>query len=257
MDFLIIEDEEPAARRLVKFLKEIAPDARHLGTIVSVQSAIAWFQQEQMPDLILMDVNLADGLSFEIFSQVDITCPIIFTTAFDQYAMDAFKVNSIDYLLKPVKKEEVENALRKLDRLRNAGSTSIDYKTILSNLNIVPKDYRKRFVIRFGEHIKTVNSNEVAYFYTENKVNFLCTHEARRYPIEFHLDELEGMLDPEVFFRINRQFIISIHAIDEMKAYSKSRVNVKMKPPTQHDTIVSVERSAAFKHWLGGEVPED
>ena len=253
MEFLIIEDEEPAVKRLVKLMNEIAPDAKLVDTIVSVHSAINWFLENKMPELIFMDINLADGLSLEIFKKVNITCPVIFTTAYEQYAIEAFKVNSIDYLLKPVKKEDVENALKKLEAIRGKAAANIDYKSLLDNLNVVPKEYRKRFVIRFGEHIKTVTSTEIAYFFTENKANFLCTHEGRRYPIEFHLDELEEMLDPEIFFRINRQFIICIHAIDEMKSYSKSRVNVKMKPPTNHDTIVSVERSASFKQWLGGE----
>jgi DNA-binding LytR/AlgR family response regulator len=251
MRILLIEDEEPASKRLQKIIHEVIPDAGIIGSIVSISSAVKWFRENPLPDLVFMDINLADGLSFEIFREVEVEAPIIFTTAFDAYAIDAFKVNSIDYLLKPVKKEDLEAAWVKLQKLGRKKEEQ-HYAEKYHQLPPVPKEFKKRFAVRFGEHIKTIATEDIAYFFTENKVNFLQTRDGKRYPVDFNLDQLEELLHPEVFFRINRQFIINIHAIAEMRAYSKSRVQVKLNPATQHDTIVSVERSAAFKQWLGG-----
>jgi two-component system, LytTR family, response regulator LytT len=254
MTILIIEDEEPAYRRLVKMLKEVEPAATLLNQIVSVSSAVKWFKENDAPDLIISDIQLSDGISFEIFKQVDIKCPVIFTTAYDQYAIEAFKVNSIDYLLKPVKKDELEKAVAKFKNLTPAtASPAIDINKLLQSLQPAGTDYKKRFVVRYGEHIKTIDIEEVVYFYTEDKATFLCTKDARRFVIDFNLDTLDSILDPKVFFRINRQYIISIHSIAEMFAYSKSRVLIKLNPPSKHETIVSTERSADFKHWLGDE----
>lgn len=254
MTILIIEDEEPAFKRLQKMLKEIEPGHMLPDQIVSVSSAIKWFAKNKSPDLIISDIQLSDGISFEIFKQVAITCPVIFTTAYDQYAIEAFKVNSIDYLLKPVKKEELEKAVNKFKE-RNALVTApfIDINKLLQSLQPAGTDYKKRFVVRYGEHIKTIDTEDVVYFYTEDKATFLCTKDARRFVIDFNMDTLESLLDPKVFFRINRQYIISIHSIAEMFAYTKSRVLIKLTPPSKHETIVSTERSADFKHWLGDE----
>jgi two-component system, LytTR family, response regulator LytT len=254
MTILIIEDEEPAYKRLQKMLKDIEPGHTLLNQIVSVSSAIKWFKENEAPDLIISDIQLSDGISFEIFKQVDIKCPVIFTTAYDQYAIEAFKVNSIDYLLKPVKKEELEKAVTKFKSLTPATAfPSIDINKLLQSLQPAGIEYKKRFVVRYGEHIKTINIEEVVYFYTEDKATFLCTKDARRFVVDFNLDTLDSILDPKVFFRINRQYIISIHSIAEMFAYSKSRVLIKLNPPAKNETIVSTERSADFKHWLGDE----
>ena len=255
MTILIIEDEEPAFRRLQKMLKELEPNHTMLNQIVSVSSAIKWFKENDAPDLIISDIQLSDGISFEVFKQVDIKCPIIFTTAYDQYAIEAFKVNSIDYLLKPVKKEELEKAVTKFKNLiPTTSAPAIDINKLLQSLQpATGTDYKKRFVVRYGEHIKTIDIEEVVYFYTEDKATFLCTKDARRFVIDFNLDTLDSILDPKIFFRINRQFIISIHSIAEMFAYSKSRVLIKLNPAAKHETIVSTERSADFKHWLGDE----
>lgn len=255
MTILIIEDEEPAYKRLQKMLKDIEPDHILLDQIVSVSSAVKWFKENDAPDLIISDIQLSDGISFEIFKQVDIKCPVIFTTAYDQYAIEAFKVNSIDYLLKPVKKEELEKAVTKFKALAPAAAATpaIDINKLLQSLQPAGTDYKKRFVVRYGEHIKTIDIEEVVYFYTEDKATFLCTKDARRFVVDFNLDTLDSILDPKVFFRINRQYIISIHSIAEMFAYSKSRVLIKLNPPAKHETIVSTERSADFKLWLGDE----
>lgn len=252
MKILLIEDEEPAAKRLHKILMEVIPDADVSDNIVSVSSGIKWFKENKLPDLIISDIQLSDGLSFEIFKAVEIACPVIFTTAYDQYAIEAFTVNSIDYLLKPVKKEELAAALKKFSKIKHA-APAIDIHQLLKSFAAPSQEYKKRFVVRYGEHIKTINIEEVAFFYTEDKVNFLNTKEGRRFTIDFNLDSLETMLDPKNFFRINRQYIISIHSIAEMFAYSKSRVLVKLNPAAKHETIVSTERSADFKLWLGDE----
>lgn len=255
MTILIIEDEEPAYKRLQKMLKELEPDHTLLNQIVSVSSAVKWFKENNAPDLIISDIQLSDGISFEIFKQVDIKCPVIFTTAYDQYAIEAFKVNSIDYLLKPVKKEELEKAVTKFKTLTplTAATPAIDINKLLQSLQPASTDYKKRFVVRYGEHIKTIDIEEVVYFYTEDKATFLCTKDSRRFVVDFNLDTLDSLLDPKVFFRINRQYIISIHSIAEMFAYTKSRVLINLNPPSKHETIVSTERSADFKHWLGDE----
>lgn len=252
MNVLIIEDEQPAAKRLNKMLNEIEPGINILDSIVSVSSAIKWFAKNQSPELIFSDIQLSDGLSFEIFKSVDLNCPVIFTTAYDQYAIEAFKVNSVDYLLKPIKKTELAKAVEKFKKLRGT-APAIDINKLMQALNPATQDYKQRFIVRYGEHIKTISIDEVVYFYTEDKVNFLCTKDGRRYVIDYNLDSIDSTLDPKTFFRINRQYIIGIHAISEMFAYSKSRVLIKLNPPAKHETIVSTERSAHFKLWLGDE----
>ena len=253
MNVLLLEDEEPASKRLQKLLLETDPGITIVGTIVSVSSAIKWFQENPCPDLLLSDIQLADGISFEVFKVVEIKCPIIFTTAYDQYAIEAFKVNSIDYLLKPIKKEELEKALAKFNKMQTAAVPDLSKLLETIALQQQGQDYKKRFVVRYGEHIKTIQVEDIAFFYTEDKVNFLTTKEGRRFTVDFNLDSLESMLDPKVFFRINRQYIIAIYAIKEMFAYTKSRVLIKLQPEARHETIVSTERSADFKLWLGDE----
>ena len=252
MKILLIEAEEPAALRLQKMLLEIEAGASVSDNIVSIASAVKWFKENQMPDLIISDIQLSDGLSFEIFKAVEILCPVIFTTAYDQYAIEAFRVNSIDYLLKPIKKDELSGAIAKFKKMKPA-APSIDINQLLKTFSNPASAYKQRFVVRYGEHIKTITIEEVAFFYTEDKVNFLTTKEGRRFAIDFNLDTLESMLDPKIFFRINRQYIIGIQSITEMFSYSKSRVLIKLNPPAKHETIVSTERSADFKLWLGDE----
>jgi two-component system, LytTR family, response regulator LytT len=252
INILILEDEEPAAKRLLKMVKELEPDITCLDSIVSVSTACKWFRENESPDLIFSDIQLSDGLSFEIFKEIQVLCPVIFTTAYDQYAIEAFKVNSIDYLLKPIKKEELQFAITKFKKIKPAASLpSFDFNILLQAYNAQSQIYKKRFIVRYGEHIKTINTEDIAYFNTEDKVNFLTTNEGRRFAIDLNLDSLETLLEPKLFFRINRQFIISIKSISEMFAYTKSRVHIKLKPVTKHETIVSTERSADFKTWLG------
>lgn len=250
---LIIEDEEAAARRLRKMTLEILPDAEILPELASINSAVEWITGNPRPDLIFLDVHLADGQSFEIFKKVNVSCPIIFTTAYDQYALEAFKVNSIDYLLKPIKKEELERSIDKFLKLTSPAQTNINLDKLLLSLQQPQQAFKERFIVKYGEHLKTIQTSGIAYFYTENKMNFLITKENKRYAIDYNLDQLEQLLDTKKFFRINRQFIIEFHSIAEMFTYSKSRVLIKLDPPSKMETIVSTERSAAFKAWLDGE----
>jgi two-component system, LytTR family, response regulator LytT len=250
-NILIIEDEDAAARRIVKMVAELLPGANILPVIGSVQAGITYLQQNPQPDIIISDIHLADGQSFEIFKNAATATPIIFTTAYDQYALEAFKVNGIDYLLKPIKKEELDKALKKLNRI--AGTPpAINMEMLLKSLHHQEPTYKERFAVRYGEHIKTIETVDIAYFYTENKANFLVIKDGKRFTIDHNLDQLESMLPPKNFFRINRQFIIGFHAITEMFAYSKSRVLVKLQPPSKLETIVSAERSASFKTWIDG-----
>jgi two-component system, LytTR family, response regulator LytT len=251
---LIIEDEMAAAKRLQKLITEIMPEAEIVNSVASIIDAVEWFKNNPHPELVFADIHLADGSSFEIFKQVELTCPIIFTTAYDQYALQAFKQNSIHYLLKPVKKEELAQAIEKFRKIHASKQPpEIDFEKMLSIINKPAANYKERFIIRFGEHIKTIQVQDIAYFYTENKANFAVMKDAKRYPVDHNLDEIEEMVNPKNFFRINRQFIISYHSIAEMITYSKSRVLVKLNPPTKLETIVSTERSSSFKSWLAGE----
>ncbi len=249
MKVLLVEDEAAASRRLAKLVKEIEPQAEVINEVDSIESAITWFSENESPDLVLMDIHLADGSSFEIFNHVEIKCPVIFTTAFDQYAIDAFRVNAVDYLLKPIKKAELKAAFERFKRLQSP--VSIDYAAIGEALNT--DKYNRRFLIRIGQTIKVVELRQAAYFYTEDKITFVITKDGKRYPVDLSLEKLEEICDPRTFFRINRQFIVNIENIKEMYAFSKSRVKLILDPPTEQTTIVSTERSPLFKKWLTGE----
>lgn len=240
----------PAFARLSKLIQEIMPVANIVGQIDSVAAAVNWFSMHPNPDVIFMDIHLADGSAFDLLQVVKLDCPIIFTTAYDEYAIDAFKVSSIDYLLKPVKREDLQKSFLKLKQFRTIFQT--DHSA--HRISVEKPDFRKRFVIRFGEHIKTLNVEEIAYFFSENRATFAKSHEGRSLPVDYNLDTLESMLDPTRFFRINRQYLISVEAIAEMKTYSKARVIVTLKPAAVEQPVVSSERSAYFKQWLAGEV---
>jgi DNA-binding LytR/AlgR family response regulator len=254
MQVIIIEDEEAAATRLAKILREIDPSIEIQTALESIKHAVEWFSQNKQPQLIFADIQLADGPSFEIFNRIKVTAPVIFVTAFDSYALQAFKFNGIDYLLKPVKKNDVAASLEKFKNLNQQTiNPGIDYQEIFSSIISKKPTYQKRLVIRIGQTIRTVEISDVAYFYTEEKISFVCLQDGKRLPLDFTLDELETILDPAIFFRINRQFIIYIKAIESMFTYSKSRIKVVLKPATESETIVSSERSSDFKEWLLGK----
>jgi two-component system, LytTR family, response regulator len=253
MKVLIVEDEQMTAQRLEKLILEIEPSCTVLAQCESIEETVNWLKTHTEPDLIFLDIQLADGSSFEIFKQVDVHCPVIFTTAFDQYAIQAFKVNSIDYLLKPIKKAELANAFKKYKKANQVEVLAKNYKQLAELVGQQRVEYKKRFMIKIGQQMKVVNIEDVAYFYIDQKIVYLATKEARNYPIDFSLDQMENLLDPQRFFRINRAFIISIDSIEKMISYSKSRVKIKLKPECQLDSVSSTDRSGLFKEWLKGK----
>jgi DNA-binding LytR/AlgR family response regulator len=249
MKVLIVEDELPAYNKLKKLVEDTFPAAVITGHLDSISSATAWFAVNPLPDVVLMDIHLADGSAFDLLRLVQVDCPVIFTTAYDEYAMEAFKTSGIDYLLKPVRQDDLKAAFQKLDKFRNFFQAT---REIRAEAN--PQGYKKRFVIRFGEHIKTLSVEDIAYCFSENKATYARTFDGRSYPMDYNLDNLETMLDPQVFFRINRQYLINLKSIDEMKTYSKARVIISLKPAVKEQPVVSSERAAQFKLWLAGEL---
>ena len=250
MKVWIIEDEETAARRLRKLIKEINEEIEIEASLDSIEATLNYAQNNNTPDLIFMDIHLADGSSFEIFNHVKIEKPIIFTTAYDEYALQAFKVNAIDYLLKPIKRTELEIALEKFNKLKN--NQSFDYANLAKLLKKENPGFR--FLVKIGQKMKVIELKDAAYFYTKDKITFLITKSGKRYPVDYTLEKLEDIVDQNIFFRINRQFIINFNAIKEMHAYSKSRVKIELNPGTPLETIVSTERSPHFKKWLTGNL---
>ncbi|WP_029034592.1 LytR/AlgR family response regulator transcription factor [Salinimicrobium terrae] len=248
MQALIIEDEKPAARRLQRMLEKL--EVKVITTLHSVEEATEWLRKNQNPDLIFLDIQLSDGLSFEIFEHTEVHSPIIFTTAYDEYALQAFKLNSIDYLLKPLDDEELAVALEKFKKTRFSNQKEIDFKTLKSLLNIPNSDYKKRFSIQVGQHLKLIDISEIVCFYSENKGTYLHNKSNRSYMLDSSLDKLETEINPEIFFRVNRKYIIAMEAIADILTYSNTRLEVKLKDYNEEQIIVSRERVKAFKEWL-------
>ena len=248
MNILIVEDEIAAARRLKKLILSMKSNTVILDELDSVKGALKWFNNNPMPDGVFMDVQLADGNCFDIFRQYNVTCPVIFVTAHDEFAIRAFEVNAIGYILKPVKQKELESALEKLEKTPAAPN----YKKLFDYFEREER-LQKRLVIKIGQTMRAIETANLAYAYTENKIVSVVNFDNKRYPTDHTLDELERILDPKIFFRINRQIIVSNKAIQEMYIISKSRVKIILSLPTSLDTIVSVERSATFKQWLTGK----
>lgn len=251
MKVLIVEDEEAAVKRLRKLLVGIDPGMEVAADVASIESAVDWIRSNPAPDLALFDVQLADGESFEVFRRVEVPFPVVFTTAYDAHALQAFRVNAVDYLLKPINPEELRAAVERVKRfglVRDMGPLGMSRPA--SEAPVAPV---KRFLIRYGEHFKVVEPEQIAYIHSLMKNTFLRTREGRDLPLEESLDKLERQLDPQRFIRLNRQLIVHLHSIKELLAYSKSRVKVVLDPPYGEDAVVSSERSAAFKRWLAGE----
>lgn len=250
MEALIIEDEKPSARYLQRMLQK--QDVQVNQLLHSVEEAIAWFKAHEHPDLIFLDIQLSDGLSFEIFDAVEVQSAIIFTTAFDEYALQAFKLNSIDYLLKPIDEAELEAAVKKYRNFKpvrkDVQFSFDDIKRLL--VNPVEREYKKRFTTKIGQHIKMINVDEIECFYSENKGTYAFTVEGRDYLLETTLEQLEKELSPETFFRINRKFIINITGIKDIIAYTNSRLQLRLNTYGQEKVIVARERVKDFKLWL-------
>ncbi|NNK69563.1 MAG: response regulator transcription factor [Flavobacteriaceae bacterium] len=250
MQVVIIEDEKPSARRLQRLLN--AMDVKAEVMLHSVEESIDWFSSNRHPDLIFLDVQLSDGLSFEIFEQVEIDSAIIFTTAYDAYALQAFKLNSIDYLLKPIDKKELEQAVDQFKKRNAEGSNlNVNLQELRSLIgNQETPHYKKRFSIKVGQHLKLINSSDIECFYSENKGTYLYTAEGRNYLLDTTLEALEKELDPDMFFRISRKYYVNINAIKDMISYTNSRLQIKLNHYNENDVIVARERVKDFKKWL-------
>jgi len=250
MKVIIIEDEKPSARRLQRMLDRQAVSVDKL--LHSVAEAVEWFQSNPHPDLIFLDIQLSDGLSFEIFDTVEVKSAIIFTTAFDEYALQAFKLNSIDYLLKPIEEEDLVAAVEKykvrIPKEQNVQLNFEDIKKLLSNP--VEREYKKRFTTKIGQHLKMIGVDEIECFYSENKGTYAHTFENRNYLLDTTLEQLETELSPKNFFRINRKFYININAIEDIISYTNSRLQLKLRSYNEEPVIVARERVKDFKLWL-------
>ncbi len=258
MKVLIIEDEELAVRKLQKTLQSVDAGAEVVGITDSIRASVKWLQDNKAPDLILMDIELADGQSFEIFDKVEVNSTVIFTTSYDEYALKAFKVNSVDYLLKPVQKEDLEAALdkyRKMKQLLSATDTpgNINVDNLVKELQqrLQTKEFRKRFLVKQGQKLVSVEVDDIAYFYSDGRVNFFKTNDNRKFIVDYTMDELEEMLDPARYFRISRSFYVSIQSVDQIHDYFGNRLLLNLLPAVDKEAIISREKVSDFKKWMG------
>lgn len=247
MKILIIEDEAPASRRLMKLVKDCDATAEIVGVVQSVKEGIEWFSANPLPDLILSDIQLADDLSFKIFSELKIKTPIIFTTAYDEYAINAFKFYSIDYLLKPINQADLQESLNKYKSIHQEKQAT-DFESILKNF--INKEYRERFLVYHGDNLIPITVNDVAYFESEDGVTFLTTKSGKRHIISESLDQLENELNAKTFFRGNRQFILSVDSIEKIHNFGQQKLKLQVKPASDKEIYVSKLRATQFKNWL-------
>lgn len=254
---MIVEDEELAVKKLQKTLASIDTSAEVMGVTDSIKGTVEWLEENSSPDLILMDIELADGQSFEIFNLTEVKSPVIFTTSYDEFALKAFKVNSVDYLLKPIQKEELEAALNKFRQTRSSAASEAKADLSLDNLvkelkqKLQPKEYRKRFLVKHAQKLVSVEIGDIAYFYSDGRLNFFKTTDNKKYVVDYTMDELEEMLDPEKYFRISRSFYVSVSSIDKIDDYFGNRLILGLKPTVDKEALVSRERVSDFKKWMG------
>lgn len=256
MNVLIIEDESLVAKKLYKLVTELEPSAQVVAVTDSIVSSVNWLKNNICPDLILMDIELADGQSFEIFKQVEIKTAIIFTTAYNEFAIKAFKVNSIDYLLKPVKMEELKNALHKF-HIVSSGAKSMGpspgFDKLLIALKKLPqvKSFKDRFLLKQGQKSYSINTDEIAFFFTDKSVNYLFTRDKRKFMIDYTLDEIEQSVDPINFFRANRQSIVSSNSVMAVHPWFNGKLKIETKPDHNDHLVISREKACEFREWLG------
>ncbi len=249
MKVVILEDEKLAAGHLKNLIMSLDTEIEVCAVLDSVKSGIVWFMKNEEPDLVFMDIQLGDGLSFEILDVIKLECPIIFTTAFDEYALQAFKVNSVDYILKPVEKEEIKVALKKIEVLRQAHSSSQQERIKTAGQMLSPT-FKERFIVKLGEHIHSLETNKILYFYSVEKATFARYTDTNKYLLDHSLDRIIELVPPDKFFRINRQYIISYEAIKDIVQYSNSRLRISLIHSDDKEIIVSRERVQDFKKWL-------
>jgi DNA-binding LytR/AlgR family response regulator len=250
MNYIIAEDEKPTAERLKKIVSSIAPELKHVATFDSVSSAVRWLKSNPQPSLAFFDIQLADGLSFEIFEQVEIEFPVIFTTAFNEYAIKAFKVNSIDYLLKPIDEAELQKALQKFHKGFTQKPQALNSDAIAKALSMLTNTYKTRFVVKVGEHIRMIPVDEIALIFSSEKYTFIRTTAGRDYGIDQSLEQMAVVVNPKDFFRVSRKYVVALSAIADIISYSGSRLKLKLTVKTDEDIIVSREKVAEFKEWL-------
>ncbi len=249
MKVLIIEDEAPAFRRFQKILEEIDPSIEILEVIDSVNDSVKWIRNHSHPDVIFMDIQLSDGISFEIFEQVEIQSPVIFTTAFDEYMLRAFKVNSIDYLLKPIKKEDLMQSIQKYRQLKTVFSGDANMSELVKMIRLDERKFKTRFLVKQGDKLLSIQTDEIQYFQTKNGVVYLATR-GKKFLLDQSLEDLSGQLDPEKFYRANRQFLIHYDAIKTVHKYHKGKLLVELTDPVDEQIVVSSEKATDFKQWL-------
>ena len=252
-----MEDEDLAVKKIRKTLGDVDANADVVGVTDSIFATVSWLQNNPAPDLILMDIELSDGQSFEIFSRVPVKSAVVFTTSYDEYALKAFKVNSIDYLLKPIQKEDLEAALNKYRQMKTIyagnGHKELNMDALVKELQqkLQPKEFRKRFLVKHGQKLVSIEIDEIAYFFSDGRLNFFKTYDNRKFVVDYTMDELEDMLDPERYFRISRSFYVSVNSIDQIHDYFGNRLLLNLKPAVDKESIVSREKVTDFKKWMG------
>ena len=248
MKVLLIEDEAPATLRLSKLLLELEPNWNIVGALDEIEASVKWLKDNPAPDLIFMDIHLADGFSFAIFDEIKVVSKVIFVTAYDQYALKAFEVNGLDYLLKPIKKEELE---RSIARFKAAVSPKeMDYQALSAAMNRKEKLFKERFLIKSGDQLNFVRVTEIAYFLSESSYSFLVTKSGNRYILDSTLDQIENELNPDLFFRVNRKQIIGLESIAKISSFINHRLKIELVPAENSECIVSRNRVGQFKEWL-------
>lgn len=256
MKILIVEDEELAVKKLHKMLISMDKEIEVMANTDSIASSVEWLENNDKPDLILMDIELLDGQSFEIFNQVEVKSPVIFTTSYDEYALKAFKVNSVDYLLKPIQKEDLAAALDKYKKMFVSTATAtppINMDELVKELQqkLQPKEFRKRFLVKNVQKLVSIEIEDIAYFYSDGRLNFFKTNDNKKYVVDYTMDEMEEMLDPEKYFRISRSFYVSINSVEQIHDYFGNRLILTLKPAVDKEALVSREKVTEFKKWMG------
>jgi len=252
MKVLIIEDEQLASEKLQKTLAEIDPQIEILDTIDSVAASILWLNSHPNPDLVLCDIHLSDGLCFDIFKEGSIKSPVIFTTAYDHYAIRAFEVNSIAYLLKPVQKEKLQESLEKYRDLKDnyTPPNPLELNRLVDIIRSGSSNFKSRFLVKVGNRIKSIPCTKIAYFYTWEKLNYIITTGNEKFPVDHTLEEVDNFLDPKHFFRVNRKMIIQFEAVKEIHPHFKGRLKIQIEPTLDEEIVISSEKTPAFKEWL-------